>query len=297
MSERRDSTCQKHELPKSLQGTEDAEFVWSMITERFPNAAPLLCEMEAVIDRAEDLLQQLRAPCREIETSTSFCTQDSEESTAMISAKESATENDIVENDIINKNVAETQVSESSIYETEINLNKSQDSVIKEQDTESQSLDLITLNNSNIQKHSSEESSLVTETNNYQMVKEAHSLEEWGKIVDNALQENTGINNDYENYFLLFYFKLILITDEVQSVKKTINMFEKRVNCEETKTEKHEDSCIILHRQETDAGDSVIQISSERNTRPQKLIEINDGINVSIKVKKNYRFLIIYLYV
>lgn len=60
--------------------------------------------------------------------------------------------------------MAETQVSESSIYETEINLNKSQDSVIKEQDTESQSLDLITLNNSNIQKHSSEESSLVTET-------------------------------------------------------------------------------------------------------------------------------------
>lgn len=58
--------------------------------------------------------------------------------------------------------MAETQVSESSIYETEINLNKSQDSVIKEQDTESQSLDLITLNNSNIRKHSSEESSLVT---------------------------------------------------------------------------------------------------------------------------------------
>ena len=66
MSERRDSTCQKYELPKSLQGTEDAEFVWSMITDRFPNAAPLLCEMETVIDRAEDLLQQLRAPYREI---------------------------------------------------------------------------------------------------------------------------------------------------------------------------------------------------------------------------------------
>lgn len=28
------------------------------------------------------------------------------------------------------------------------------------------------------------------------MAKEAHSLEEWGKIVDNALRENTGINND-----------------------------------------------------------------------------------------------------
>ena len=87
MSGQRDSTCQKNDLPKSLQGAEDAEFVWGLITERFPNAAPLLCEMEAVIDRAEDLLQQLRAPCcREIETSTSFYSPDSEESTSMISA-------------------------------------------------------------------------------------------------------------------------------------------------------------------------------------------------------------------
>lgn len=42
-----------------------------------------------------------------------------------------------------------------------------------------------------------------------------------------------------------------------------------------------------------------MQITSERNMKPQKLIEINDGINVSIKVKqkKNYRFLIyIYIY-
>lgn len=60
--------------------------------------------------------------------------------------------------------MAETQVSESSMYGTEINLNnQSQDSVIKEQDTESQSFDLITLNhNSNIRKHSSDESSLLT---------------------------------------------------------------------------------------------------------------------------------------
>lgn len=64
MSERQDSECQKHDLPKSLQGTEDADVIWSMILERFPNAAPLLCEMEAVVDRAEDLLQQLRAPCQ-----------------------------------------------------------------------------------------------------------------------------------------------------------------------------------------------------------------------------------------
>lgn len=50
------------------------------------------------------------------------------------------------------------------MYGTEINLNnQSQDSVIKEQDTESQSFDLITLNhNSNIRKHSSDESSSLT---------------------------------------------------------------------------------------------------------------------------------------
>lgn len=60
--------------------------------------------------------------------------------------------------------MAETQVSESSMYGAEINLNnQSQDSVIKEQDTESQSFDLITLNhNSNIRKHSSDESSSLT---------------------------------------------------------------------------------------------------------------------------------------
>lgn len=63
----------------------------------------------------------------------------------------------------MNKNVAETQVSESSMYEAEINMNnQSQDSVNKEQDIESQSFDLITLNHSNIRKHSSDESSLLT---------------------------------------------------------------------------------------------------------------------------------------
>lgn len=77
------------------------------------------------------------------------------------------------------------------------------------------------------------------------MTKEVHSLEEWGKIVDNALRENTGINNDYEISISFYDFKLILITDEVQSVKKTINMFEKRVNCEETKTESYINSNFI----------------------------------------------------
>ncbi|XP_043529167.1 uncharacterized protein LOC122538814 [Frieseomelitta varia] len=268
MSERRDSTCQKHELPKSLQGTEDAEFVWSMITDRFPNAAPLLCEMETVIDRAEDLLQQLRAPYREIETSTSFFTQDSEDTTVMISARESLiTENDTVEESDVSKNVAEIQVSESSIDEE--NLDQNQNSIIREQNTGSQFSDSL-MNSSIAQEFSNDKSASLNITNTNQLIKEAHSLEEWGKIADNAMEKNSA---------------------EVQSVKETINMFEKRANFEGSKMEnhninKHEDSCIILHRQEisVDVGDSVMEINSDRNMTSQKLINTkNDTMNVLIQ--------------
>ncbi|XP_050581207.1 uncharacterized protein LOC126917877 isoform X3 [Bombus affinis] len=246
MSERQDSTCKKYELPKSLQGTEDAEFVWNMITERFPNAAPLLCEMETVIDRAEDLLQQLRAPCREIETSTSFFTQDSEDSTVMFSARGSViTENDTIEeSDAISKNVAEIQVSESSIDEREVNLiDETQSLVTKEQDIGNQSSDSLMMNSSTTQKFSSDESA-----------------------------------------------SLNVETTEVQSVKETINMFEKRANFEESKMEshsikKHEDSCITLHRQETcaDVGDSVMEIGSHRTASQKFIVDKDDAINLSIQ--------------
>lgn len=38
------------------------------------------------------------------------------------------------------------------------------------------------------------------------MVKEAHSLEEWGKIVDNALRETSGINNNNRKTVPLYDF-------------------------------------------------------------------------------------------
>ena len=41
---------------------EDAEEIWTIITKRYPKAAPLLCEMETVLDHAEDLLEQLKSP-------------------------------------------------------------------------------------------------------------------------------------------------------------------------------------------------------------------------------------------
>ncbi|KAH0955901.1 hypothetical protein HN011_007057 [Eciton burchellii] len=72
--------------PKSLHGVEDVEVIWDTITRRFPNAAPLLCEMETVIERAEDLLQQLKTPSNhDNDTSSSFHTPDSRESNATIS--------------------------------------------------------------------------------------------------------------------------------------------------------------------------------------------------------------------
>jgi len=54
--------AERLKAPKSLHGVEDVEVIWDTITRRFPNAAPLLCEMETVIERAEDLLQQLKTP-------------------------------------------------------------------------------------------------------------------------------------------------------------------------------------------------------------------------------------------
>lgn len=60
-----DITTTDHKLmpPRSLHGIDDAEAIWNTITRRFPNAAPLFHEMETVIERAEDLLQQFKAPC------------------------------------------------------------------------------------------------------------------------------------------------------------------------------------------------------------------------------------------
>lgn len=61
----------------------------------------------------------------------------------------------------------------------------------------------------------------------------------------------------------------------------------------------HEDSCIILHRQEisVDVGDSVMEINSDRNVRSQKLMNTKNDVNVSIQVKYKFSFLYIYIYV
>ncbi|XP_043594191.1 uncharacterized protein LOC122572802 isoform X2 [Bombus pyrosoma] len=181
-----------------------------------------------------------------IETSTSFFTQDSEDSTVMFSARGSViTENDTIEeSDAISKNVAEIQVSESSIDEREVNLiDETQNLVTKEQDIGNQSSDSLIMNSSTTQKFSSDESA-----------------------------------------------SLNVETTEVQSVKKTINMFEKRANFEETKMEshsikKHEDSCITLHRQETcaDVGDFVVEIGSHRTASQKFIVDKYDAINLSIQ--------------
>ncbi|KAG7207417.1 hypothetical protein KM043_009066 [Ampulex compressa] len=115
------------ELPRYMSEVEGAERVWDMITQRFPNAAPLLCEMEAVIERAEDLLEQLRAPRRRaIDTSVCSFDRPSEDTNSIESARESfagsCNEREL-ESGRIEQNIAETQISESSVCEAEVNLN------------------------------------------------------------------------------------------------------------------------------------------------------------------------------
>ncbi|XP_053982833.1 uncharacterized protein LOC128878571 [Hylaeus volcanicus] len=279
MSGRRDSTCQKNDLPKSLHGAEDAEMVWSMITERFPNAAPLLCEMEAVVDRAEDLLMQLRAPCqREIETSTSFCTPDLEESTLMISARGSlSTENDVrnPENDV-DRNVAGTQISNSTVDEEDVNSNSHKNFIFRNESVDMQSSESSTMQRSTGDKFSTAEESASSKIDTHvdQRMKEARSLEEWSKVVDNAMRKS--------------------IIGEDQVHKEAVTVDRKSNKVEEHKIESdianvHEKSCIVLHRQRRCAdidnvGDSMIDIDSDLNVASQELIETKDDtVNVSLQ--------------
>ena len=46
---------------RSLRDAGEEADIWKTITKRYPNAAPLLREMEVVIDRAENILRQVRS--------------------------------------------------------------------------------------------------------------------------------------------------------------------------------------------------------------------------------------------
>ncbi|XP_076243965.1 uncharacterized protein LOC143185115 [Calliopsis andreniformis] len=266
MSGQRDSTCQKNDLPKSLQGTEDAEFVWNMIVERFPNAAPLLCEMETVIERAEDLLEQLRVPCcREIETSTSFCTPESE-TISMMSARGSLTaENENVEN-YVSQSVAEVQVSESKICVAgDIDfIDHKQKRVSHEQNCGDRLSSFLPTRekSSTVEKPSS----MNVDTYVDQRTKEARSLEAWEKVVGNALRKST------------------LADDQAPKASIDKKHTRNKENKKDTSMKERENSCIILHcqRMGADVGDSTVEINSEQNIDSQELIESKDD-TVSFK--------------
>ncbi|XP_078046869.1 uncharacterized protein LOC144475150 [Augochlora pura] len=256
MSQHRDSACQKHDPPKSLQGTEDAEYIWNMICERFPNAAPLLCEMEALVDRAEDLLQQLRAPCHhDIENSTSFYTLDSEESSTLTSPNASSyTDNDNTESD--SKNVV--QYSEATIYDADIDSNnQSGNSVSRDGKADVPSSDSFT------KKHSSMEQWLAPDKTNFhaeQRMKESMSLEGWEKAVDDTMRRSRGA----------------VYKDEIDQRKQSSKSKEHRQD--RSNTNEHDKTCVILHQQEknTDVDDSTIQVDSEQTIASQELVEVNN---------------------
>lgn len=55
-----ESNYTKISPPRSIMNLEDFEKVWEVINKKYPKVAPLLCEMESVLDQAEDLLDQLQ---------------------------------------------------------------------------------------------------------------------------------------------------------------------------------------------------------------------------------------------
>ncbi|XP_076375084.1 uncharacterized protein LOC117229997 [Megalopta genalis] len=262
MSQHRDSACQKHDLPKSLQGTEDAEYIWNMIRERFPNAAPLLCEMEALVDRAEDLLQQLRTPCQhDIENSTSFYTLNSEESSTLTSLNAtSSTDNDNTEND--SKNVV--QYSEATIYDADIDSNnQSGNSVSRGGKAEVQSNESFTERHSPTETRcSAANKSDLPKSNTHaeQRVKEATSLEGWEKAVDDTMRRS----------------RAAVCKDEVAQNKQPSKSKEHRQDS--SSANEHDKTCVILHQQDKsmDVGDSTVQIDSEQTIASQEMVEVND---------------------
>ncbi|XP_020290605.1 uncharacterized protein LOC109858101 isoform X2 [Pseudomyrmex gracilis] len=200
------------EPPRSLHGVEDADVIWDTITRRFPNAAPLLCEMETVIERAEDLLRQLKTPCaEESDTSSSFHTPDSRESNVTISSDmESFTEEtnvpkhppEIITNvgtQLVARERQEDPRSEQSVRcETEYpdregyHSSPKFDEVVQHFETSSANkcedsrgesgADVTDCSDKGIVVASSEERLMAR-------IAEQNSLEGWTKVADNVLQE------------------------------------------------------------------------------------------------------------
>ncbi|XP_071554139.1 uncharacterized protein [Temnothorax nylanderi] len=206
----------KLEPPRSLHGVEDADVIWDTITRRFPNAAPLLCEMETVIERAEDLLQQLKTPCaQENDTSSSFHTPDSRESNAtisMVSDIESfAEETNISEHREATEN-AETQFMVHDIHEKQADLESlhcSEQSIQCEKKHPCQGYHLnspsrvdeivqhfktSTMNKCDNSREESKDNAdkaigISSEERLMKAIAETNSLEGWTKVTDNALRE------------------------------------------------------------------------------------------------------------
>ncbi|KYN07632.1 hypothetical protein ALC62_01452 [Cyphomyrmex costatus] len=208
----------KLEPPRSLHGVEDAEVIWDTITRRFPNAAPLLCEMETVIERAEDLLQQLKTPCTQgNDTSSSFHTPDSRESNAtisMVSDIESFAEETNVQHREITENV-ETQLKVHDIHEkqTDLEFRRCNEQSIQYEkkpqeyhlnsplriDDIVQHFETSSMNkchnsqeesNTDIKDNVDEAIDVNSEERLMKAVGEANSLEGWTNITDNALYDN-----------------------------------------------------------------------------------------------------------
>ncbi|KYQ54861.1 hypothetical protein ALC60_06202 [Trachymyrmex zeteki] len=186
----------KLEPPRSLHGVEDAEIIWDTITRRFPNAAPLLCEMETVIERAEDLLQQLRTPC----------TQGNEHREATENVETQLKVHDINEKqvDLESQHYNESIQCEKKHAYQEYNLNSPLrvDEIAEHFKTSLMNKCHNSQEESNTNVKDNDEAIVVSsEERLMKAVGEANSLEGWANITDNALckyHNDTEDDNDSE---------------------------------------------------------------------------------------------------
>ncbi|XP_072752787.1 uncharacterized protein [Anoplolepis gracilipes] len=297
----------KLEPPRSLDGVEDAEIIWDTITRRFPQAAPLLCEMETVIERAEDLLQQLKTPCaQENDTSNSFHTAlfpDSQDSNTTMSDIEFvlAEETNVLEQPEIPENV-EMQLTTQDIDEKQIDLSQHHseqsnqceekypdqryhlnspprvDKVVQHFETSSMNKCQNSQGESdtNVTNSSDKGINVSSEEKLVGTIEEKNSLEGWTKIADNALRE---WHEDTEN---------IDIYDNESEIQPNINidncllMINKRDETDAYKLQKPDDAKIINNNLQDITAKCSVTITIPRS--PLTILEeYAKRCNVSIK--------------
>ncbi|XP_015605391.1 uncharacterized protein LOC107272602 isoform X2 [Cephus cinctus] len=187
----------KLSLPKFLEGEEDAEVTWEIITKRYPNLAPLLREMETAISRAESLLQELKSPYTHIlGSSSTLQISDSMEEIypdrILSSYQSQGVQEDFHEKDVSETNDAKIQVNEEYLVpeedvHSEFITSKSIEKVyVEEEEIKVITPEVSVQDESEDTKQREDDGS----TKNDRNAKNTSGLEGWAKVVDEGVMHS-----------------------------------------------------------------------------------------------------------